>query len=91
MQAKPMRCMTDQQQKPMTTRRTSLMRTAAEGIAAAGSLLTKRRYNLGIDHTFYGAIEPAKDQPEYIKERIRITWQTQSNLLCKPKSFIAAG
>jgi phosphotriesterase-related protein len=50
--------------------------------------LAKRGYTLGIDHAFYGAIEPAKDQPGYIKERIEVPWQKRAGYI---KQLIDAG
>jgi phosphotriesterase-related protein len=50
--------------------------------------LAKRGYTLGIDHAFYGAVESAKDQPGYIKERMEVPWQKRAGYI---KQLIDAG
>ncbi|HZR56792.1 MAG TPA: hypothetical protein VFA74_07955 [Terriglobales bacterium] len=50
--------------------------------------LAKRGYTLGIDHVFYGAIQSAKGQPEYFKEKLQVPWQKRAGYV---KQLISAG
>jgi phosphotriesterase-related protein len=50
--------------------------------------LAKRGYTLGIDHVFYGAIQSAKGQPEYFKEKLQVPWQKRAGYV---KQLIDAG
>ncbi len=50
--------------------------------------LAKRGYTIGIDHVFYGAVKPAKDQPEYFKEKLQLSWQRRAGYV---KQLIDAG
>jgi phosphotriesterase-related protein len=50
--------------------------------------LAKRGYKLGIDHAFYGAIHSEKDPPDYIKERLQVSWQKRAGYI---KQLIDAG
>lgn len=50
--------------------------------------LAKRGYTIGIDHVFYGAVELAKGQPEYMKYLREIPWQTRAGYV---KQLIEAG
>jgi phosphotriesterase-related protein len=50
--------------------------------------LAKRGYTLGIDHAFYGAIERTEGQPDYIKERLEVSWKKRAGYI---KQLIDAG
>jgi len=43
--------------------------------------LAKRGYTIGIDHAFYGAIEPAPDQPGWMTERMELPWQKRAGYI----------
>lgn len=43
--------------------------------------LAKRGYTIGIDHAFYGAIEPAPNQPGWMTERMELPWQTRAGYI----------
>lgn len=50
--------------------------------------LAKRGYTLGIDHVFYGAIKPAKGQPDYVKYELQVPWKKRAGYV---KQLIDAG
>jgi phosphotriesterase-related protein len=50
--------------------------------------LAKRGYTLGIDHVFYGAVESAKDQPEYVRYLRQMPWKKRAGYV---KQLIQAG
>ncbi|HEU5408485.1 MAG TPA: twin-arginine translocation signal domain-containing protein [Nitrospira sp.] len=50
--------------------------------------LAKRGSTLGIDHVFYGAIKPAKDQPDYVQYELQVPWKKRAGYV---KQLIDAG
>lgn len=50
--------------------------------------LAKRGYTIGIDHVFYGATKPAKDEPEYVTYLRHVPWQKRAGYV---KQLIDAG
>ncbi len=50
--------------------------------------LAKRGYTIGIDHVFYGATQPSKDEPDYVTNLRQIPWQKRAGYV---KQLIDAG